>query len=160
MEKGKSFPREAYPWGLIILRWIICGSIFALGFYIFNRLNQMAAIVYSIYAVFGVLIVLPLSKCRNCYWYGKRCQLGWGKVAAFLFPRGKEKDFALSFHFNLLLTLIWILPSLLALLKLLTHRNLHWLIIFGLSLFLPLLKRWTRKILACRRCPHQQLCNG
>jgi len=160
MEKGKSFPRNAYPWALIILRWIISGSIFVLGFYVFNKLNQMAGIIYSIYAVFGVLVILPLSRCRNCYWYGKRCQIGWGKIAAFLFQQGREEDFRLSLHFTLLLTPIWILPSLLALLKLLTQRNLHWLIIFGLSLLLPLLKRWTRKGLACRRCPHRKLCNG
>ena len=160
MKKEKEIRIEAYPWGLIIFRWIICGSIFALGFYIFNKFNQMAAIVYSIYAVFGVLFILPLSKCRNCSWYGKRCQIGWGKIAAFLFPRGEEEDFRSTLHFNLLLTIVWILPSLLALLKLLTERSLHWLIIFGLTLLLPFLKRWTRKGLACRRCPHRKLCNG
>ena len=160
MIKGKPFPKDTYPWALIILRWIISGLIFALGFYIFNNFNQMAAIIYSIYAVLGIVVILPLSKCRNCYWYGKRCQIGWGKVAYFLFPKGKEEDFHLSLHFTLLLTPIWVLPSLLALLKLFTQRNLHWLIIFALIFILPFMKRWTRKGLACRRCLHRRLCNG
>jgi len=160
MIKGKPFPKDTYPWTLIILRWIISGLIFALGFYIFNNFNQMAAIIYSIYAVLGIVVILPLSKCRNCYWYGKRCQIGWGKVAAFLFPHGKEEDFRLSLHFTLLLTPIWVLPFLLAFLKLFTQRNLHWLIIFALIFLLPFMKRWTRKGLACRRCLHRRLCNG
>lgn len=48
-------------------------------------------LVSVLYGVFlGVMLLLVLRKhlCTNCYYYGKRCSTGWGKLSSLMFEKG------------------------------------------------------------------------
>jgi hypothetical protein len=81
---------ENYPKPIIIIRWIILLLAFALGIYALLQFHHMLAIVYIVYSVIALTLILPLSRCVSCFYHGKFCNTGWGKMAAYLFRKGDE----------------------------------------------------------------------
>jgi hypothetical protein len=87
---------EEFGWGSIIfgnlamLVWIALGTACCWFF------HPVAAWVYLGAALLMVFVVLRRIVCVNCYYYGKRCAIGWGKLAALMFKQGGMDKFATS----------------------------------------------------------------
>ena len=75
---------------LAMLVWIGLGAACCWFF------NPIAAWVYLPVAVVMVFVVLRRLVCVNCYYYGKRCPIGWGKLAALMFKQGSIERFGSS----------------------------------------------------------------
>ncbi len=75
---------------LVMLVWIGLGAACCWFF------NPIAAWVYLPVAVVMVFVVLRRLVCVNCYYYGKRCPSGWGKLAALMFKQGSMDKFGSS----------------------------------------------------------------
>ena len=63
--------------------------------------NPIAAWVYLPVAVLLVFVVMRRLVCVNCYYYGKRCPIGWGKLAALMFKQGSIDKFGASIGIKL-----------------------------------------------------------
>ncbi len=50
---------------------------------------SLISFLYAIFLVIMLLFVLRKHLCTNCYYYGKRCSTGWGKLSSLMF---KEKS--------------------------------------------------------------------
>lgn len=72
---------------LLMVLWIGLGTL-ACWF-----LNPFLAYAYLISAVVVVFVVLRKLICTNCYYYGKWCHIGWGKLSALLFKKGSIEEF-------------------------------------------------------------------
>jgi len=142
----------SYPIWVIGIRWLFFLLFFALSTYIAFLVKEQFAYLYVIYGAICLSLILPLSKCVNCYYYAKRCQCGWGKVAGYLFKRGTEEKFNHSFKFILLLYPLWIIPLILGFIQLLRKRTLFELILFLALLLILLLERFSKRKLGCRIC--------
>ena len=87
---------EEFGFGSIIfgnmamLVWIMLGMTCCWFF------HPIAAWVYLAVALLMVFVVLRRIVCVNCYYYGKRCPIGWGKLAALMFKQGSMDKFATS----------------------------------------------------------------
>lgn len=87
---------EEFGWGPIVfgnmamLVWIGLGTACCWFF------HPIAAWVYLVAALLMVFVVLRRLVCVNCYYYGKRCPIGWGKLAALMFKQGSMDKFATS----------------------------------------------------------------
>jgi hypothetical protein len=68
-------------------------SIYALGFYILLQLGILFAVFYMLFCVWVESRILKES-CTNCYYYGKTCGLGRGKLCALIFKKGSSEKFA------------------------------------------------------------------
>jgi hypothetical protein len=90
-ERQEEFP---LPWIvaenlLHLSTWLVAGSLLwpirVLGW-------PLAAIAWAALVVF-VQILLKKHNCSGCYYYGKSCHLGWGRLSAWLFKQdsGDEK---------------------------------------------------------------------
>ena len=84
---------EEYP-----IRYVVTGNLaialwIGLGTFISWTFHPIAGWLYLIFAVVMVVFVLRKLLCTNCYYYGKRCSMGWGKVSAWLFKKGRIKHF-------------------------------------------------------------------
>ena len=66
----------------LLLLWVAIGTI-ACWFF-----NPIIAIIYLIYALSMIYVILRKLICQNCYYYGKNCHVGWGKLASALFKNG------------------------------------------------------------------------
>ena len=89
-----------------MLLWITLGTIACW------YLSPFVALLYLLFAIIMIFIVLRKMVCTNCYYYGKRCAMGWGKISAIFFGKGDVDKFSSSIGIKLapvtygLLTLI------------------------------------------------------
>ena len=72
---------------IMMLVWIAVGAISCW------FIHPVIALVYISFALVMVFIVLRKLVCTNCYYYGKKCHLGWGKLSVMLFSQGDIEKF-------------------------------------------------------------------
>lgn len=158
---------DTYPKHVIIIRWIILISAFALGIYILSDIKDFLGVVYVIYSLVALTLILPLSRCVSCFYHGKLCNTGWGKVAAYLFPKnmnrvvytkGVESKYIEHYNYAILIHLLWLVPLLGSLFQVLRKRAMIVLILFLVYLFILLLEKIVLKKLACKRCHQREFC--
>ncbi len=149
---------ENYPKRIIIIRWLILSLAFALGVYILLELHFAVSILYIVYSLIALTLILPLSRCVSCFYYGKFCNTGWGKAGAYLFKRGDESKYVEHYNYAIFLHLLWLIPLLVALLQLLRKRDILALSIVAIYLVLLLVEKITLKRLGCARCHQRDFC--
>ena len=91
MQKNKAF--ENFPFWAPLLSYILTISIYTLGAYIFSQIDFFYMVLYLMYCLWIELRILRFS-CVNCYYYGKTCGLGRGKLCALFFEKGSPEKFA------------------------------------------------------------------
>ncbi|MCK4427620.1 MAG: hypothetical protein KAW16_03945 [candidate division Zixibacteria bacterium] len=149
---------ENYPKYIIVIRWIVLSIAFALGIYILLGFHNMLAIIYIIYSVIALTLILPLSRCVSCFYHGKLCNTGWGKIAAYLFKKGDESKYVEHYNYAIFLHLLWLIPLLVALLQSVRQRDLFALSIFVIYLFILFVEKIILKKLGCKRCHLREFC--
>lgn len=93
-EKVKLFD-NSYPLWMAMVGVLFSLSIYALGFVIvFKTIGDIPAYIYILYII--IIELMLLSKvCTVCYYHGKLCGFGRGKLAGRLFKRkGFPNEFA------------------------------------------------------------------
>ncbi|MFC1897199.1 hypothetical protein ACFLX8_01315 [Chloroflexota bacterium] len=83
---------ENYPLWIVILSNIVSLSIYAMGAYVIYKIGWIWLIVYVLYIAWLEIRLLRRS-CVNCYYYGKVCAFGKGKVACLFFKKGDTNKF-------------------------------------------------------------------
>jgi uncharacterized membrane protein len=83
---------EKFPKWMVLVANLLSIIIYAIGFYIILQFGLICAILYLFYV--GLLEINVMDKsCRNCYYYGKICGFGKGKLCSLLFKKGNPKNF-------------------------------------------------------------------
>ncbi|MBU0533050.1 hypothetical protein KKB44_06170 [Candidatus Micrarchaeota archaeon] len=151
---------EQYPLWIVFLSNLVSIAIYAIGGYI---LYQLGLIWLAIYLVYIVLLEVRLMKksCTNCYYYGKLCAFGKGKLCAILFRKGSAKTFAqdkITWKDILPDFLVSIIPLLIGLALLIF--NFNFLILSSIILLILLTSvgnGFVRGSLACKYCKQREL---
>jgi hypothetical protein len=151
---------ENYPLPLVFLSVLLNILIYAIGFYIILQLGLIYAVFYLFYL--GLLEIRVMNKsCRNCYYYGKTCAFGKGKLCSLFFKKKNPKDF-----FKKKITWTDILPDFLVSLVpvivgiVILIINFSWLILFLIALLIVLTSSgngFVRKQIACKYCKQKEL---
>ncbi|UCB51793.1 MAG: hypothetical protein JSV10_07345 [Candidatus Zixiibacteriota bacterium] len=149
---------HSYPKPVIVIRWVILGGAFALGIYIMTSIKEVLGLAYVIYSLVVLTLILPLSRCTSCFYHGKACNTGWGKVAAYLFPKGDESKFVDHYDYSIFIHLLWIIPLLASLFQLARERSLLALAVVLAYAFVLSLEKIALKKLACSRCRQREFC--
>lgn len=84
---------ERYPVWIPVASWTLALSIDVLGAVILFRLSNVLPVFYVVFLMWVEYRVLKYS-CVNCYYCGKMCGLGRGKLAGFVFKRPDPEKFA------------------------------------------------------------------
>lgn len=82
---------ENYPFWIILISNLVSFAIYFIGGYIIYRVGFMWMITYIVYILF--LYLKLMKNCTNCYYYGKYCAFGTGKLSAVFFRKGSNKKF-------------------------------------------------------------------
>ena len=90
MEQAKSY--ENFPVWIAALSNLVALSIYAIGAYIMAGFTIILSILYLLYCLWVEIGVLRGS-CVHCYYYGKVCGLGKGKLCSLLFKKGNPQRF-------------------------------------------------------------------
>ena len=83
---------ENFPFRIVLLSNAVALSIYILGVYILGQLGVLFVIFYVLYCLWVEMNVL-LKSCMNCYYYGKVCAFGRGKLCSWIFRKGEPQKF-------------------------------------------------------------------
>ncbi|MHB8894369.1 MAG: hypothetical protein ACYC99_04210 [Candidatus Geothermincolia bacterium] len=142
---------------LAMVLWIALGTDACYFF------SHIVAWVYLGIAVLLVFVVLRKLVCTNCYYYGKRCATGWGKLASMMFKRGDIERFNDSIGVTLapvIYGLLTVVPLVLGTIATVMHFSwLKVLVLAGLALVGFYSGSVGRKK-SCKACKMREYCKG
>jgi hypothetical protein len=90
METIKKY--EHYPAGTVILSNFVSIAIYTIGFLIILKAGLLLAIAYLSYILILEIRLLKYH-CTSCYYYGKTCAFGKGRISAWLFKQAEPSKF-------------------------------------------------------------------
>jgi hypothetical protein len=149
---------ENYPYWIITLSNLLTLSIYTIGIIIIKPLGIIWMFIYLTYLVFLEIRLLKKS-CTNCYYYGKRCAFGKGKLCSLFFKKGNKKGFTGDFTWKDLIPdmLVAIIPLIIGIVRLI--MNFNWLLLSLIILLFFLVSTGNglvRGSLACKYCKQRE----
>lgn len=153
---------ENYPWWIIAVSIIQQLAIYVIGGFIIYQFGLIWLIVFLGYFAIFELTFYPRA-CVYCYYYGKWCFTGKGKMALWL--RFKQKDTQefcrrnVTFFSMLPEMLILIVPVILGVVLLV--KDFSWVILILLVLDIAIASfgsGFIRGKLACAHCKQGRIC--
>jgi hypothetical protein len=150
-----------YPKGGIILANLFVGSILGMGTVLCWFLSPLLAGLYIGWAVLTVFFVSRRLTCPNCYYHGKWCSVGWGKLSGLLARRGDIDEFGndvaarlapVTYSLLILVPLISIIVSM--------AQEFRISQIVAMVIYLSLFSVLALRKAACSRCKMRLVCRG
>ena len=93
MEITKTY--ENYPIPIVILSNIVSIATYVLGFLILLGLSWIIAVFYLIF-ISGLEYRLLSKHCTGCYYYGKTCGFGKGRISSVFFKQADPSVFCIK----------------------------------------------------------------
>jgi len=158
MSQGKFY--EDYPFWIVIASSVLSILIYAIGGFIIYQLGLVWLIVYLLYILFLEMRLLKKS-CVNCYYFGKTCAFGKGRLSCIFFRKGNAKDFAdgqVTWKDIIPDFMVSVIPMLVAVVLLI--GNFRWLfLVLLIALFLLgfIGNGIVRSQLACKYCKQREI---
>ena len=151
---------EQYPLRTVLLSNLISIAIYAIGGYIIYQLGPIWLAAYLLYITLLEARLMRRS-CTNCYYYGRLCAFGKGKLSAIFFKKGNAKKFTqckITWKDLIPDFLVSIIPSLAGIWLLIIHFNF---LILSSVIWLVLLtsagNSFIRGSLACKHCKQREI---
>jgi hypothetical protein len=158
MEETKCY--DNFPAWMALLAVLLTLLIYALGAFILAGFGVIIASLYLLYCLWIELRILRRS-CVNCYYYGKLCGLGRGKLCSVLFKKGDPQRFCekeISWTAVLPDFMVFIIPLVGGILRVVMEFT--WLLVALLALFAILAFGGTAVIrgsFACKYCKQREI---
>lgn len=158
METLKRF--ETYPLRIVVLSNFVSISIYSLGFLIILKSDLVYALFYLL---FVLILELNLIKnhCISCFYWGKTCGFGKGRLSALFFKKGDPARFCNN-NFtwkdmipDLLVSLIPLVTGIILLI-----HDFNFLLIFAILLlifFTTVGNSFIRGKLTCKYCKQSEI---
>jgi hypothetical protein len=83
---------EKYPLWIVAMSNFLSFTIYISGFYIFLKINSILSLLYLLFVTTLEFRIIK-NHCVNCYYWGKICGFGKGKISAFFFKKGHPEKF-------------------------------------------------------------------
>ena len=154
----KSAKCDSYPWLRIIPRWLFGIAEIGLSIYLVLLFNANLGLIFGAFWAFSLFVMLPFIRCSRCYYYGKRCNTGWGLIAGFAFPKSDPIYFQAGYGLTIFLWPLRILPIGLGILYLRTGITFNPDGLFGIYLAVLILHRLYCRIVSCPICHQKDVC--
>jgi hypothetical protein len=151
---------ENFPAWIVFISSAVAISIYAVGVYIMTGFGILVSFFYILYCFWVETGVLKKS-CVNCYYYGKVCGLGRGKLCSLLFKKGDPQEFIrreISWKDMLPDIMVSLFPLLGGIILLV--RDFTWLIVVLMALLVILTfggNALVRGSFACKYCKQKDL---
>ena len=152
---------EKYPLGCVIGQNVFFLAYFGIGLIGMLPLQiqgfPIVSILYALFLAVMLFFVLRKHLCTHCYYYGKRCNTGWGKLSALMFKKNSG-NYELGVK---LAGITWILATLIPIIGiigvLILNYSLSTLILLILFILLTPVNFVTHKK-ACEKCKMRFIC--
>jgi hypothetical protein len=150
---------ENYPCTTVIVSNILSILIYFIGAFIMSKLGVIWLLVYVLYILFMEISLLRKS-CAGCYYYGKTCAFGKGRLAAIFFKKTNRKlaDKKMTWKDLIPDLLVSLIPFITGIVLLIIRFS--WLILALLIVLLALTftgNGFIRGNLACKYCKQREI---
>ncbi len=158
METIRTF--EKFPIRLVAIAVLVNVSIYTSGAFILSGFGSIMTAVYILFCIGNEVHVMKTS-CVDCWYYGKWCALGRGKLAPLFFKRGDPQRFnrkSISWKDLLPDMLVTVFPLVGGISLLI--KDFSWWIVLALILLLALTFQGNylvRTRIACAFCKQREL---
>jgi hypothetical protein len=158
METTKVY--ENFPARIVIASNFVTLSIWGLGCFVMFQAGLIYLVLFLIYFL-ALEYRLLGSHCINCYYYGKTCGFGQGRISSLFFKKGDNSKFcAKAFTWKDLIPdlLISLIPLIAGIVLLVIKFNI--LVLFSLVLLIVLStagNSYVRGSLTCKHCKQREL---
>lgn len=158
-EQGlEEYPKSGIILGnLVMVLWIASGTI-ACWF-----LHPLIAWIYLALAIIMVGIVLRKLVCTNCYYYGRWCSMGWGKLSALMFKQGNTEDFGTGIGLKLApitYGLLMLIPIICVVISMVQGFTVSKVIVLVLLLLVSFYSAFISRKKSCTNCKMKLICPG
>jgi hypothetical protein len=152
--------RENYPVAMVVVSNLVSIMIYGIGAFL---LYQFSIILVACYIIFILILEFRLisGHCVDCFYYGKTCAFGKGRLSSWFFKKGNPENFTrmkLTWKDIVPDFLTFIIPVLAGMLLLV--QGFTWIILI-LMIALVLLgfigNALVRGKLACRYCRQREI---
>ncbi len=154
---------EEYPISTVIIEntlmllWLLIGS------YLCGTISPLTGWIYLGFGLSMVLVVMRILVCGNCYYHGKICHTGWGKLSALYCKQGDIRQFGCGaggaivpgFYGSMAL-----LPVVLGIISLVQSFSILNLAIMLSFIVIVILSSHTFRKKACVQCKMKDICPG
>ena len=152
---------EEYPITTVIGQNLFFLIYFGIGFIgmlslkIFNI--PVVSLLYAIFLIIMLLFVLRKHLCTNCYYYGKTCSTGWGKLSSLMFKE-KSGNYELGIKLaGITWGLATLIPIIGIIISLILNFSVYRLVLLGLFILLTPINFISHKN-SCKRCKMRTIC--
>lgn len=154
---------ESYPASTVILEnalmfiWLLTGS------YLCYTISEIFGWAYLGFSFSMVFVVMRIVVCRNCYYHGKVCHTGWGKLSALYAKQGEITRFGCGFSGKLIPVFygsIFLIPLVLGILNAVPNFNLIDFSVLFLFATSAVLSSFTLRKKSCSVCKMKNICPG
>ena len=151
---------DDFPARIVLLSNSVAISIYAIGVYVMAKCGIWWLLLYLLYCGW-IEIKLLRRSCVNCYYYGRICAFGKGKLSALLFKKGDPQKFVedqIRWLDILPDFLVSIIPFIAGIVLLVTDFN--WIILALLIVLLALSSAgnaFVRGSYACKHCKQKEI---
>ena len=152
---------EYYPYWIIIISNLLQLLIYTIGIIIIKPLGIIWLLIYLAYIIFLEIRLLRKS-CINCYYYGKLCAFGKGKLCSLFFKKGNPDNFASNDNMTwkdlIPDMLVSIIPLIIGIVRLIMDFN--WILLFIVILLFLLVSKGNELVrgsLACNYCKQREI---
>jgi len=149
-----------YPLSIVIAANLFSLSIYAIGALIISQIGIIRLILYLVYILL-LEIKLLKTACTTCYYYGKLCAFGKGKLSSLLFKKGNPNLFTqrkITWKDIVPDLMVSIIPIIVGIVLLIIDFN--WWLLAGVIVLLLLTSIGNgliRGSLACKHCRQLEL---
>ena len=159
-EKTEKGYFENYPLTTVLISSLVTLTTFAAGAIIMFRAGWIWGVLYLIYVLYLELMLLR-KNCRDCYYYGKTCAFGQGRLACLIVKRGNPSNFGKrqmtwkSMIPDILVTVIPVITGIVLMII-----NFNWVLLVLVILMVGLGSAgngYVRGNLACKYCKQREL---
>jgi len=152
--------KENYPLGMVLIANLLSFLIYGIGAYILLQSGITWAIAYVIFIIIFEFRLIS-GHCTDCFYYGKTCAFGKGRLSALLFNKGSPERFtAMTITWKDIVPdfLLFIIPVLAGILLLVQGFTWTILILIMVLLLLGFAgNALVRGQLACRYCKQKEI---
>jgi len=158
METSKTY--ENYPVWIVTLSNLVSILIYISGFMITLRLVWIAAAFYLVF-ILALEYRLVNKHCVNCYYWGKTCGFGKGRLSSLFFKRGDPSKFCnnkMTWKDMIPDLLVSLIPLIIGIVLLIIE--FEWFLIIAVILLITLTtygNGFIRGTLTCRFCKQREL---
>lgn len=151
---------EKYPTGIVIASNLLSFFMYLIGAFLVYQVGLVWVILYILFII--VLEFRLLGRhCVDCYYWGKTCAFGKGRLSCLIFPKGTPERFLqkkITWKDIIPDFLVFIIPVFAGILLLL--NEFQWIILFLVIVLLILGffgNALVRGQLACKYCKQKEI---